>query len=388
MPYALLTELVRPDTQTHELATMWNWYQTEWRTTAGQAEAAWYVTGNGAETLTSAPMQAVDPSSKAWQDFIVYRSAQLVDKYGVDGFHHDQTNIYPRTSIRDPDRPDAVDESGVRYPIYPIRDYRRLYRRVYSVVKNAAPHGFAVGHGVPILPALSYHDGYLDGEEIRSAIEASIAACADFSYFDAMTSPAAMQRLDRFRTQYMGRQWGLTPYFEGYSQSDTVACHPGCNCSAFATARAREVFALALLHDVGLLTSFLDQDEIQRGYDAIQKFETCWSFAFNKLEFLPYFASSPAVQISGVPDVFASAYAGKAVSLIIVVNTSTVANASVTPVTMRLTRAVSPSGSVRVYDETGQPLAAHGVREYCITVGPRDYAMFAVTRASAVPSCQ
>jgi hypothetical protein len=330
LTYSLLTELSwTPDPQQLGLGTslVWGWHSADWLVEPGQGEGAWSVaSGQYAYAL----LHAVDPSSLEYQQYATYGSGTLMQTdpnssaLGADGFYHDQTTIYFREYARQSDQLDPP--YFIRYPVLPIRDYRNLYARTYFLRKQMKPNGFSVAHGSSILdaPVLAYDDGFFNGEQFRPLIESAIDSCdMTINYYSMMTSALGAPLMDVFRAEFMGRQWGVTPYFLAYDFTDQHVCAPGCGlCQNL----GNEAVSLALLHDVGLYQVFLDGNgltPVATAYGQIAHFASQWGFNYLNAQFLPYFASPPAVT-SSAAGTYASLYVGGDgnVAMVVLVNTN------------------------------------------------------------------
>ncbi len=139
----------------------------------------------------------VSPVGKGYSDFIVWKNKQFVERFDIDGLYHDNTHPYASTNTL---AGCGYMRDGRAYPTYPILGFRDLYRRMYAVVKATKPDSFTMTHmsGKVTIPILAYDDSYLDGEHFRGRVKDD--------YLDLMT-------LDEFRAEFMGRQWGIIPFF-------------------------------------------------------------------------------------------------------------------------------------------------------------------------------
>jgi hypothetical protein len=212
-----------------------------------------------------------------------------------------------------------------------------------------------------------------------------MANCADFSYFyqNVLTTPdqpTTAQPLNVFRAQFMGRQWGLTPYFLAYSQAtDIAACPATCasTCASLGKSLANEAIGIAMIHDVGLWSPFLDQATLDGFGSTMQHVMNDWSFDFINSVFHPYFARAPSVA-SSVPSVLASAYITSTRALIAVVNASWSSSQSAT---LALLASDFFSGAaVDVYDSTssGDVLIGPAGGGYPITIEKRQFKLLVV----------
>ena len=145
-----------------------------------------------------------------WQDFLADGIARALDEYGVDGVYLDGTadtfnGCCNRRHGCGYTKPDG--SIGRTYAILPIRS---MMRRIYTIVKAHNPDGQVSLHqsNFMVIPTMGWATSYWDGEHL-----------------------AAIPALDHFRTELMGRQWGVPAEF--------LAMHD-----------FSQACGLALLHDV------------------------------------------------------------------------------------------------------------------------------------------
>lgn len=229
----------------------------------------------------------VSPLGQGYPDFIVTKTADFIRRYGVDGVYHDNTHPYSSTSA---DAGLGYERDGQRYPTFPIRAYRELYRRMYAVIKSRPGPTFTMAHmsGKVTIPILAYEDSYLDGEHFRGVVKDS--------YLDMMS-------LDTFRAEYMGRQWGIMPFF----------------LPEFDAERAKQVeptrglMALLMLHDTAVWPIWCNADVVNEALAALD------SFGYVDSEFVGYFAGGPPAT-TDMGDVYVSAYRKPGKALLVVGN--------------------------------------------------------------------
>ncbi|MEI6503738.1 MAG: hypothetical protein WCP21_22235, partial [Armatimonadota bacterium] len=218
------------------------------------------------------------PVGKGYADFIVWKTAQFIKQFGVDGLYHDNTIFYYSFSR---DAGCGYMRDGQPRPTFPILGYRDLYRRMYSVMKEAKPNGFTMAHmsGQMTLPIVAYDDSYLDGEHFIGQVKDS--------YLDLIS-------LDTFRAEFMGRQWGIAPHFLPEFRGEC----------ATAVEPTRGLMALLMLHDVSPWVLWCNEDvanEALAGLDA---------FGYVDSKFIGYFEAVPPAT-TDMKDVYVSAYQRK-----------------------------------------------------------------------------
>jgi hypothetical protein len=215
---------------------------------------------------------AAFPQARFYADFIVWKNIEFLKKYHLDGLYHDNVmvNACSRASVGD----GWTDSNGRRQPCYPVLATRSLYRRIYAAVHAAKPDAILMGHmsGKMWIPVLAYEDCYLDGEFFIGQVKES--------YLDVMP-------LEMFRAEFMGRQWGLKPFFIPEFDEKAIA----------EVAPTREFMAILILHDTGVWP--LDRcnaKEAQEMYDKLA------AFGYGDADFIPYFDAEPpaATDMKGV----------------------------------------------------------------------------------------
>jgi len=242
-------------------------------------EKAWAMggadTGSSDVAAYGAAFAIVSPVGKDYSDFIVGKTAQFVEQYGIDGLYHDNTHPYGSAAI---ESGCGYLRDGKRRPTYPILGYRALYRRMYNATKALPRETFTMAHmsGKVTIPILAYDDSYLDGEHFRGKVKDS--------YMDLLT-------LDEFRTEFMGRQWGIMPYFlPEFDAEHAKQVEP-----------TRGLMALLLVHDVAVWAIWCNTAVVDEAYGALD------AFGYVDAEFLPYFGSVPPAATE-LPDVLVSGY--------------------------------------------------------------------------------
>jgi len=259
VPYSCLTYLSAGSPE-------WNWYGSEWGMGGGNSD----IDGVAAY---SAAFKTVNPREKSLQDFLVWKNLEFQQRYGLDGFYHDDTapigSVASGLGWKDGDQ---------RQPTYPILAYRELYRRVYAVAKTQNPNAFLMSQmsGKVAIPILAYGDADLDGENFRGAVKDS--------YMDVMG-------LDAWRAEFRGKQWGVVPFFlPEFDEANRDLVQP-----------TRGLAALALLHDVSVWPMNSNLAEWNKLYDALD------AFGYVDSTFVPYFDKAPPAT-TDMPDVYASVY--------------------------------------------------------------------------------
>jgi len=258
------------------------WFGSQWGMGGGDA-------GSSDVAAYGAVFEMVCPKAEGYGDFITWKNEQFMSRFGLDGYYHDNTHPYPCTKEN---TGCGYRRDGTLIPTYPILGFRSLYRRVYAMVKSQKRPTFTMAHmsGKVTIPILAYDDSYLDGEHFRGRVKDS--------YLDLLP-------LDTFRAEFMGRQWGLMPYFLPEFQ-------PPYDQQVEPT---RGLAGLLMIHDVAPWAIWCNAQVFTEAFDALD------AFGYLDADFLPYFDPTPPAT-TDLQDVYASAYQLPGRALVIVANLS------------------------------------------------------------------
>ncbi len=242
-------------------APEYQWFEQDWR--IGGADAA------------SRDVQAfggifarMNPLSRTYSDFIIWKNAQMAEQFGVDGFYHDNTE--PNACTLGHDGCGYKDAAGLIHPTFPILAYRDLYRRLYIAVKQRHPNGRVMAHASMNLtiPVIAYEDAYLAGEEFRGQVRDSYVSVLP---------------LDKLRVEFVGTHFGIRsiflPELEGGQEK--------------AVAPTQELAAMLLVHDIPAWPILSRVEEFAQAYAALDSFGTGAAL------FIPYYDQQPVANVSG-----------------------------------------------------------------------------------------
>jgi hypothetical protein len=221
----------------------------------------------------------VSPSGDGWNKFITSKIRRFADKFDInDGIYLDNSQLYGAYA---PDAGLGFYRNGKRYKEYPILAYRALYKEIYEGFKLNNPNSFLIAHmsGNINIPVLAFVDAYLNGEQYRGVVKDN--------YLDVM-------HLDTFRTEFIGRQWGLVPIFLPEFQADAAK-------SIYPT---KAMMALLLQHDVTIWPIWSNVEEVNKALKILD------SYGYENAEFVPYYSSKP-IAISNKNNMHVSGYIGK-----------------------------------------------------------------------------
>lgn len=247
----------------------WQWFGSKWGMGGGDA-------GSSDVAAYGAVFQMICPQAKNYSDFIIWKNKQFMDQFHLDGYYHD--NSHPYSCAVEDTGCGWRDAGGAWHQTFPILGFRDLYRRLYATVKSAKPDAFLMAHmsGKVTIPFLGYEDSYLDGEHFRGRVKDS--------YMDLMS-------LDTFRAEFMGRQWGIMPYFlPEFDEENQKKVEP-----------TRGLIGLLLLHDVAPWPIWCNKEVFDEAFEALD------SFGYIDSDFIPYFDAVPP-GTTEMKDVYVSVY--------------------------------------------------------------------------------
>lgn len=202
--------------------------------------------------------------SEAYRDFVAGDLARLMDEYHVDGIYLDSTTM-PTPCNNALHGCGYLKPDGTRAMTYPVFGLRELLKRIYTVVKKRQPDGIVDVHVYDALtiPALAFATTYWNGEQIDAG---------------GHTFKPEILPLDRFRTEFIGKNLGVAADFLFYKLG-------GYQVS----------LAISLLHDVPTRYGCSDN----RDFELLA---SIWrlrdQFGCKEAAFLPYWKNADFVTIS------------------------------------------------------------------------------------------
>jgi hypothetical protein len=258
-------------------APEWQYYGSRWAdpdrvVTPGDVAAMGY------------PSMGTCPAVRDWQDYILYRINEMIDRYEVDGIYIDCWSPYPCKAGACAWR----DEAGRQHPTWPLRSYREILRRVYALCHERRPSARLMIHmsSEVVIPMLSFSDTNLDGEQFGSGKVKQ-------DYLDILPP-------DKFRAEFMGRNWGLVSFFLPEFTAARV------------TAGTPDLAAYLMLHDVQSWPLWSDPTTWNRLYEALDAVDIA------DAEFRPYWHEGGTQSDRSV---LVSSYLGKSGAVLVVMNT-------------------------------------------------------------------
>ena len=151
-----------------------------------------------------------------WKEFCLDRLARLLDEVGHDGWYLDGPEA-PQPCMNRSHGCGYVGPDGKLHPTWDIFATRDFMRRLYVLTRRRRPQAQLNIHNSTVLtiPTLAWGTSYWSGEQL-----------------DSIKQPVGMLDvlpLDAFRTEFMGRQWGIPAEFlvyenRPYRSQDVLAC--------------------------------------------------------------------------------------------------------------------------------------------------------------------
>lgn len=259
----------------------WAYYGSRW------ADPDRVVTPSDVAQMGFASM-GVCPASRDWQDFILYRINEAIDRDEIDGIYIDCWGPSPCRA----EPCGWKDAAGKTQAIYPIRAYRQIIRRVYTLFHERRPDPLMMVHMSSELdmPLLSFTDTILDGEQFNPV------KLGD-DYLNVL-SP------EMFRAEFLGRNMGPVEFFLPEFRGED------------ATRGTPNLAAYLLLHGIQPWPIWSDGAAWNKLFEALD------AFGIAQAKFLPYWQSPSWAER---PPDLVSAYVGKNGALLVDMNTMDVA---------------------------------------------------------------
>lgn len=261
----------------------------EWKKYKSQWNINYELGTNDTNRYNKEFIARTDPTNLSFQNFIVYRFYNFIKKFQIDGFYLDLSNVI-----------DINDRKGVKekekIPFFPILSIREIYKRLYIISKEINPDFITIGHTSKnlYLPVLSFVDAYVDGEQFGS------------NRYKVKDSYEDVLSLDQFRSEFMGKQFGIIPIFlPKFDKSVSQLVPP-----------TRELMGLLLIHDVLPWAQWCNYNQVNEMYDIIDQFDIINS------KFIPYYDENPVAIATNMPHVYISAYSNPDAILLIAANLS------------------------------------------------------------------
>lgn len=203
-----------------------------------------------------------------FKDFCLYYLGKTIDEFDNDGWYLDGPE-WPQPCTNKLHGCGYDAPNGQRRPTYDIFATRDFMKRLYVLTRKRKPEGQLNIHNstVMVIPTLGWGTSSWGGEQI-----------------DVIKPPVKtldILPMDAFRTEFMGRQWGVPSEFLVYDGMPYYA---------------RDVLAYTLLHGVLIRPS---------GPDALDRISALWKvhdeFPISQATMLGYWNNRELVEIAGSP---------------------------------------------------------------------------------------
>lgn len=255
----------------------WAYYQSRW------ADPDRIVTPSDVAAMGYASCGTC-PSLRDWQDFILYRINEMIDRYQVDGIYIDCWGpMGCRTAPCG-----WVEANGKRQPTYPVRAYRQILKRVYTLFRERRPDPLLMLHLSTEMnaPMISFADTVLDGEQFSGNK-------LQDDYVDLLPP-------DMIRAEMLGRNHGPVCFFLPEFRGD------------YAKTGTPNLAAYLLLHGLNAWPIWSDAATWNKLYNVLDAFD------LGSAKFLPYWQSPSWAER---PPDLASAYLNNGQALLVDMNT-------------------------------------------------------------------
>jgi len=203
----------------------------------------------------------------AWQDFLAEGVAGVMDELDADGVYLDGTaSPYSCRNMLHGCGTLRYD-AGIG-PTFPVFSVRGAMRRIYDAVISRKPGGQVNVHNSTcmVMPSLAWATSTWDGEQ--------------FAGLELGTPHKDFLSLDTFRTEFMGRQWGVPAELLCYNRP--LSFH--------------QAWALALVHDVPVRAMLKGQaNDIEYNRDIWQVMD---EFGRKEATWIPYWQNTNYVAVS------------------------------------------------------------------------------------------
>jgi hypothetical protein len=254
-----------------------------------------------------------------WQDALVAGVARLMDEYGVDGIYLDST-CSPWGCTNELHGCGYRRADGKLCPTYPVFAVRDTFKRLYTVVRQHKTDGVMDAHVYDCMnsSALAFSTSYWNGEQLGKA-----------AFF-----PDGLP-LDRFRTEFMGINWGVPGDLLDYHLGDYRQC-----C------------ALSLLHDVLVRPVQGDPMALEASI-----WKAADDFGRKEARRLPYWSNAEYVKVAPA-DCYVSLYRHPTHGVLVVVS-NLGKNATAATVTLDLKKLDLPAKLTALDGLTRAPVTIH-----------------------------
>ncbi|MBQ6473758.1 MAG: hypothetical protein IJJ33_17360 [Victivallales bacterium] len=290
----------------------WPFFKDEWYMGTIDLDPASIDRATGIATMNA--------GKKSYRDFLIWKIAKFMKETGYTAQYHDNSfpyaSSFPKSGL-------AYVKDGKTFGAFNILATRELNRRNRAVMQQNIPGYQSMAHMSSRIwcPILSFDDYMVFGENYRGNV--------NDNYTDIIP-------LDRFRAEYMGRQWGLVPIM--------LTELTGKNREAVKPTRG--LFVLTQLHDVFIWAVRANLQVQEECTAPLEK------FGYQDAEFIPYFDPQPPAA-ADQPRVLVSAYRRKDTGKVLLFIGNLGRKPAATTVTVDLAR-LGLSGKVNAIDQVNE----------------------------------
>ncbi len=107
------------------------------------------------------PTVTASPISASLRDFLAWSVNKLVAELGFGGVYLDVSSV---TASSNPYQGSGYVRDGIRFPTCDIRNTRKLYKRLYNVLRRQGRTGVMFRHGMPVAAVAGFVDYVTEGE--------------------------------------------------------------------------------------------------------------------------------------------------------------------------------------------------------------------------------
>jgi hypothetical protein len=210
----------------------------------------------------------VSQAARSLRDFYVWGYSRLLDEGDVHAIYFDvsrpimDSNIYHGAGVIEPD--------GSITPQLNILGARKVFQRIYTVLKKKHPHGRLFYHmsGQTMLPVYSFCDALVDGENYTGLLDRK-----DNRGYEHVLS------LDQFRTEYSAQN-NFGPASVFLPEFDRSGAIKADEWKTLGYDHAEYLLGLMLAHDSSIWWTYFPKEVLAQAYGALDKagWTSAWTF--------------------------------------------------------------------------------------------------------------
>jgi hypothetical protein len=225
-------------------------------------------------------------------DYLVWQVDRAIREYDLDGLYYDNANAYfCDNRFHGCGHLDGLGNWHGRNVLFGLRE---LQKRVYRtfIAHGKVPYIMVHDSANLIIPCHSFATSLLDGEQFRSYMRA---------HPDSWDLSEILP-LDKLRAEFMGRQFGLVPFFvPAFNEQDRKTREP-----------TEHMLSLMLLHDINVRALRCNAEVVKEVWAAQDRFDIAAA------EFVPYWENGD--YIAGQSDQLKVSYYQHADKVLLVIS--------------------------------------------------------------------